>query len=86
MAQSIDKIDILIRISEVSQILLDLHHEETYNRRTLIVPLLDKNFWNIIKGVRRDDLLFGTKLDENIKTSKGIEKSCQQIKKPIVRT
>lgn len=80
--QSIDKIDILKRISEVSQILLDLHHEETFNRRKLIVPLLDKNFWNIIKGVKRDDLLFGTKLGENIKTSKDIERSSQQIKKP----
>lgn len=83
-AQSVDKMDILKRISEVSQILLDLHHEETNNRRKLIVPLLDKNFWNIIKGVKRDDLLFGTKLGENIKTSKDIEKSSQQIKKPVL--
>lgn len=83
LTDSFEKMDILRKISEISQILLDLHYEETVNRRKLIVPLLDKNFWNIIKGVKRDNLLFGTKLGENIKTSKDIEKSSQQIKKLI---
>ncbi|KAL4718463.1 hypothetical protein ACJJTC_017657 [Scirpophaga incertulas] len=79
----INNTEIIKRISEVNQILLDMHHEETMNRRRLIIPLLDKSFWNIIHGVKRDEFLFGDNLNENIKVSKIIEKAGQQIKKPI---
>ncbi|XP_047986713.1 uncharacterized protein LOC125226693 [Leguminivora glycinivorella] len=77
----LNKLDIIKQISEVTQILLDLHYEESINRSKLIVPLLDKKFWNTIKGVKRDEYLFGEKLGETIKSSKDIEKSGQQIKK-----
>ncbi|XP_049868910.1 uncharacterized protein LOC126368799 [Pectinophora gossypiella] len=80
----IDKLNIIKRISEVSQLLLDLHYEESINRRKLIVPLLDKKFWNTIQGVKRDNFLFGEKLGDNIKNSKDIEKFSQQIKKASV--
>ncbi|KAL4716492.1 hypothetical protein ACJJTC_015920 [Scirpophaga incertulas] len=79
----INNTEVIKRISEVNQILLDMHHEETMNRRRLIIPLLDKSFWNIIHGVKRDEFLFGDNLNENIKVSKIIEKAGQQIKKPI---
>ncbi|KAJ2940810.1 hypothetical protein O0L34_g10059 [Tuta absoluta] len=82
--EDMDKLEIIKRISEVSQILLDLHYEETVNRRKLIVPLLDKKFWNTIHGVKRDEFLFGDKLGENIKNTKDIEKSSQHIKKPAL--
>lgn len=77
-----NKLDIIKRISEISQILLDLHFEESVNRRKLIVPLLDKCFWSAIQGVKRETYLFGDKLGETIKTTKDIEKTGQQIKKP----
>jgi hypothetical protein len=77
-----DKLEIIKQLSELNQILLDLHYEETMNRRRLIIPLLDKGFWNIIKDVKRDTYLFSESLGENIKISKTIEKSSQQIKKP----
>ncbi|XP_049694758.2 uncharacterized protein LOC126054217 [Helicoverpa armigera] len=79
--EDMDKFDIIKRISEVSQLLLDLHYEETINRRKLIIPLLDKKFWNTIQGVKRETYLFGDKLGENIKNTKDIEKSSQHIKK-----
>ncbi|XP_061729004.1 uncharacterized protein LOC133533931 [Cydia pomonella] len=69
------------KISEVTQVLLDLHYEESINRNKLLVPLLDKKFWSTIKGVKRDEYLFGEKLGDKIKNSKDIEKSGQQIKK-----
>lgn len=78
-----DKLDIIKKLSEAIQVLLDLHYEESLNRRRLIVPMLDKSFFSIIKGVKRDQYLFGVDLGENIKTSKSIEKSSQQIKKPV---
>ncbi|XP_063634935.1 uncharacterized protein LOC134805589 [Cydia splendana] len=77
----LDKLDIIKKISEVTQVLLDLHYEESINRNKLLVPLLDKKFWNKIKGVKRDEYLFGEKLGDKIKNSKDIEKSGQQIKK-----
>ncbi|KOB51997.1 Uncharacterized protein OBRU01_25998 [Operophtera brumata] len=65
---------------EVAQISLDLHYEETINRRKLLLPLLDKSFWNMAHGVKKEAFLFGDKLGETIKNSKDIEKSSQQIK------
>lgn len=78
-----DKLAVIKRISEISQILLDLHYEETVNRRKLIIPMLDKKFFNTIQGVKRDSYLFGEKLGENIKNTNEIEKSSKQIKKPF---
>lgn len=77
----LNKLEIIKKNSEVTQILLDLHYEESINRNKLLVPLLDKKFWNTIKGVKRDEYLFGEKLGDKIKNSKDIEKSGQQIKK-----
>jgi hypothetical protein len=77
----LNKLEIIKKISEVTQILLDLHYEESINRNKLLVPLLDKKFWNTIKGIKRDEYLFGEKLGDKIKNSKDIEKSGQQIKK-----
>lgn len=78
----VPKLEVIKKLSEVAQILLDLHYEETINRRKLLLPLLDKSFWNTTNGVKRETFLFGDKLGETIKNSKDIEKSGQQIKKP----
>lgn len=80
----LSKLEIIKKLSEVAQILLDLHYEETLNRRKLLLPLLDKSFWNTTHGVKRETFLFGDKLGETIKNSKDIEKSGQQIKKPTI--
>ncbi|XP_049872028.1 uncharacterized protein LOC126370937 [Pectinophora gossypiella] len=77
----LEKLETIKRISEIAQVLLDLHHDETNNRRKLIVPLLDKRFWSTIQGVKRDSFLFGERLSESIKNTKDIERSSQQIKK-----
>lgn len=74
------KLDIIKRLSEIGQILLDLHNAKTINARKLIIPLLDKSFCNIIKGVKRGNNLFGDKLGD-IKNSKEIERSIQSAKK-----
>lgn len=80
----VPKFEVIKKLSEVAQILLDLHFEETLNRRKLLLPLLDKSFWNTTHGIKRETFLFGDKLSETIKNSKDIEKSSQQIKKPTV--
>ncbi|KAJ2949382.1 hypothetical protein O0L34_g15294 [Tuta absoluta] len=79
----LSKIEIIKKLSETNQILLDLHYEETINRRKLIIPMLDKSFINIIQSVKRDKYLFGDNLGENIRSTKSLEKSGLQIKKPV---
>lgn len=79
--QDMEKMEIIKRLSETNQILLDLHFENTLNRRKLITYTLDKKFLDIVQEVKRDSLLFGENLSEKIKASKSAEKSGLQIKK-----
>lgn len=77
----LNKIDILKKVSEISQIFLDLHYEDTKRRRKLITSSLDKKFLNMITDVKRDKYLFGNDLGEKIKASKTAERSGLQIKR-----
>ncbi|XP_064292240.1 uncharacterized protein LOC135309787 [Plodia interpunctella] len=79
--KDLDKVDLIKRLSEVNKILLDLHFENTSNRRKLITYSLDKKFLDMIQDVERDSLLFGENLTDKIKASKSAEKSGLQIKK-----
>ncbi|KAL0861714.1 hypothetical protein ABMA27_009195 [Loxostege sticticalis] len=79
--KDMDRMEIIRRLSESNQILLDLHFENTLNRRKLITYTLDKKFLDIVQDVPRDSLLFGENLSEKIKASKSAEKSGLQIKK-----
>lgn len=76
------KLEIITRMSEITQVLLDLHYEGSVNRKKLLLPLLDKKFWSTIQGVKRDHYLFGEKLGESIKNTKEIAKSGQDLKRP----
>ncbi|KAJ2953551.1 hypothetical protein O0L34_g1153 [Tuta absoluta] len=76
-----DKIELLKKLSEISQIFLDLHNEDTKRRRKLITSSLDKKFLNMISDVKRDTYLFGVNLSEKIKASKSAERSGLQIKR-----
>lgn len=76
-----DKIQMLKKLSEVSQIFLDLHYEDTKRRRKLITSSLDKKFLHMITDVKRDKLLFGDNLGDKIKASKTAERSGLQIKR-----
>lgn len=78
------KVEILKRISEVSQIFLDLHYENTQHRRKLITSSLDKKISTAITDVKRDSFLFGACLGEKIKATKTAEKSGLQIKRSNV--
>ncbi|KAI5635303.1 hypothetical protein NE865_11995 [Phthorimaea operculella] len=77
----LNKIEVLKQISEISQIFLDLHHENTKTRRKLIITSLDKKFTDIIKDAKRDSFLFGAELGEKIKASKTAERSGLHIKR-----
>ncbi|XP_063822315.1 uncharacterized protein LOC135072317 [Ostrinia nubilalis] len=82
--EDLSKIEILKRLSEISQILLDLHHENTKQRRKLITTSLDKRFNTAITDVKRDAFLFGANLGDTIKATKSAERSGLQIKRSNV--
>lgn len=76
-----DKTDIIKKLSEAGQLLLDLHCQNTSARKKLIMFSLDKKFSTIVQGVKRDSLLFGENLGEKIKANKTAETSGLQIKR-----
>ncbi|XP_073954163.1 uncharacterized protein [Choristoneura fumiferana] len=80
--EDINKTEIIKKLSETGQILLDLHYQNTINRRKLIIYCLDKKFLDIVQEVKRDSFLFGENLGEKIKASKSAERSGLQIKRP----
>lgn len=69
------------KLSDTSQIFLDLHYENTKHRRKLITTSLDKKFSAAISDVKRDEFLFGVDLGVKIKATKTAEKSGLQIKR-----
>lgn len=79
--KDLDKVYLLKKLSEVSQIFLDLHFENTKTRRKLITNSLDKKFNSIVADVKRDEFLFGAGLGEKIKATKTAERSGFQIKR-----
>ncbi|KAI5633289.1 hypothetical protein NE865_13992 [Phthorimaea operculella] len=79
--KEVETVEIVKKLSETGQILLDLHYENTVNRTKLITPILDKKFLSLIQDVKRDSHLFGDNLGGTIKATKTAEKSGLQIKK-----
>lgn len=79
--KDLDKVCILKKLSDVSQIFLDLHFENTKTRRKLVTNSLDKKFNGIVSDVKRDEFLFGADLGEKIKATKTAERSGFQIKR-----
>lgn len=77
------KTEIIKKLSEMGQVFLDLHNQNTITRRKLITYSLDKKFLNIVQGVKRDSFLFGENLGEKIKATKTAERSGLQIKRPV---
>lgn len=78
----IEKLEMVKKLSEVGQILLDLHYENTLNRKMLITPTLDKKFLTMTSDVKRDSFLFGENLGDKIKATKAAERSGLQIRNP----
>lgn len=74
-------IELIKKLSETSQIFLDLHNENTKTRRKLVMSSLDKKFSAVVADVKRDEFLFGADLGEKIKATKSAEKSGLQIKR-----
>ncbi|KAI5631846.1 hypothetical protein NE865_15436 [Phthorimaea operculella] len=66
-------------LNDAGKLLSDSHHIETETRRALIIPLVDKSLIDPFKDRKRDNLLFGEKLGELVKDSRGIKRTGQLI-------
>lgn len=56
---NLEKTDIINKISEMGQLFLDLHCQNTVNIRKLITYCLDKKFVNMVQNVKGDSYVFG---------------------------
>lgn len=79
LKKALDTQGALKLLSEASRLVADSHFTESETRRALITPLLEKSFVEAFKDRKRDSHLFGDKLGEFIKSSRGIKKTGQLI-------
>ncbi|KAJ8704696.1 hypothetical protein PYW07_011884 [Mythimna separata] len=85
LTKSSDTADILRFLADATKLLSDSHYLETETRRSLVTPMVDKTFLEPFKDRKRDSHLFGEKLGEFIKSSRGIQKTGKLIQ-PAAQT
>ncbi|XP_063366380.1 uncharacterized protein LOC134654841 [Cydia amplana] len=66
-------------LSDVGKLVADAHFAETETRRSVVIPLVDKSLIDPFKDRKRDSFLFGEKLGDLVKSSRGIKKTGQLI-------
>ncbi|KAG7308963.1 hypothetical protein JYU34_006240 [Plutella xylostella] len=86
LKKNMDKADVVRNLNDAAKILADSHFAETETRRALILPLIDKPLIESFKERRRDSFLFGDKLCELVKNSRGIMRTGQIIQGPTAGT
>ncbi|XP_011297506.1 uncharacterized protein [Fopius arisanus] len=69
-------------ISDASRLILEVHREESQTRRALILSNLNPTLKDALNEVKFGELLFDKELDGIIKTSKCLEKTSNDLKKP----
>jgi hypothetical protein len=69
--------DIIRTLNDAGMLLSDSHFAETDTRRSVIMPLIDKSFTDSLKNRKRDIFLFGEKLGDLVKDSRGLKKTGQ---------
>lgn len=67
-------------LSDAGRLLANIHHSESMSRRDLIAINLNKEIKDTLTNTPVNNLLFGTDLENRIKTVKDLEKSGQQLK------
>ncbi|XP_063375786.1 uncharacterized protein LOC134663353 [Cydia fagiglandana] len=66
-------------LSDIGKLVADAHFAETETRRSVVIPLVDKSLIDPFKDRKRDSFLFGEKLGDLVKSSRGIKKTGQLI-------
>ncbi|XP_015123314.1 uncharacterized protein LOC107045525 [Diachasma alloeum] len=69
-------------ISDACRLLLEVQREESQTRRVLILTNLNPTLKDALNEVKIGELLFDKELNDIIKTSKCLEKTSNDLKKP----
>lgn len=68
------------RLSDAGRLLSDIHHSETVSRRELVTMNLNKDWKDTLSESPMDEWLFGTDLEERLKTAKSLQATSKQLK------
>ena len=71
-------------LSDSSRLLADMHHDESLVRRSLILANINASVKETLNVSAIDEWLFGSDLDEKLKSRKAMEISCKDIR-PIAK-
>lgn len=82
--EEVDKLTFVQRLNEAAKLIIEIHHNQSVSRKTFIYPGVKKQFQNMLKETKSDNLLFGNNLADKIKDSKNIEKLSQNVKNQTV--
>ncbi|CAG9115771.1 unnamed protein product [Plutella xylostella] len=77
---------VLGTLNDCSLLLADSHYAESYTRRSLIIPLVDKALIEPLKERKRDSLLFGENLGQMVQNSRGIKRTSNLMQGPSTST
>lgn len=78
--ESEEKLPMIDKLSGIIRILSDLQHEELSIRRGLIMKNINVSLRETLTLASADEWLFGSKLDEKIKTAKTLETYTRNLK------
>ncbi|XP_028166847.1 uncharacterized protein LOC114357436 isoform X1 [Ostrinia furnacalis] len=78
-----DLSEVMSILNDTGKLLADSHFTETESRRAMIGPLVDKSFMELFKDRKRDTMLFGEKLGDLVKNSRGISRTGQYIQSTV---
>ncbi|XP_048486640.1 uncharacterized protein LOC125488559 [Plutella xylostella] len=71
--------DVVRILNDCGKLIADSHYMETYTRRSMVIPLLDKSLVEPFKERKRDQFLFGDNLMDIVKTSNTMKKTGTMI-------
>ncbi|XP_047025956.1 uncharacterized protein LOC124634425 [Helicoverpa zea] len=74
------KCQMLKCLSDAGRLLCHAHYDETQTRRNFLLSCLNKEIKDSVKDLKRDHMLFGTDLQDNLKSMKAIIKTGSELK------
>ena len=80
LANDKENLTLVELLSDSSRLLADMHHDESLVRRSLILANINASVKETLNVSAIDEWLFGSDLDEKLKSRKSMEISCKDIR------
>ncbi|XP_054012383.1 uncharacterized protein LOC128894573 [Hylaeus anthracinus] len=77
---SSQKLELLEKLSDMGRLLASVHQEDSLARKGLILASLNSSLKNTLSDTSVDEWLFGTDLEEKIKTAKNLERTSKDLR------